>query len=90
VENLQDGVVEEIEPVGRRAVTEVGELVSAEARPSIRGAGGPGSRTGVVHTLREVMRVRLAKFAACVLLVTLVAAVFAPWLAPQDPAKSRP
>jgi peptide/nickel transport system permease protein len=36
------------------------------------------------------MRMRLAKFAACVLLVTLVAAVFAPWLAPQDPAKSRP
>ena len=33
---------------------------------------------GVVHTLRQVLRVRLAKFGAFVLLVTLVAAIFAP------------
>jgi len=34
------------------------------------------------------MRVRLAKFAAVVLGVTLVVAVFAPWLAPYDPVKT--
>ena len=42
------------------------------------------------HTLRELMRVRLAKFAAVVLGVTLVVAVFAPWLAPYDPVKTKP
>lgn len=42
------------------------------------------------HTLRDLMRVRLAKFAAVVLGVTLVVAVFAPWLAPYDPVKSTP
>jgi peptide/nickel transport system permease protein len=42
------------------------------------------------HTLRDLMRVRLAKFAAVVLGVTLVMAVFAPWLAPYDPAKAKP
>src|SRR2546425_12964488 len=36
------------------------------------------------------MRVRLAKFAAVVLGVTLVVAVFAPWLAPYDPVKTKP
>ena len=36
------------------------------------------------------MRVRLAKFAAVVLGVTIVVAVFAPWLAPYDPVKIKP
>jgi len=42
------------------------------------------------HTVRELMRVRLAKFAAVVLGVTLVVALFAPWLAPYDPVKTKP
>ena len=42
------------------------------------------------HTLRALMRVRLAKFAAVVLGVTIVMAVFAPWLAPYDPVKAKP
>jgi peptide/nickel transport system permease protein len=42
------------------------------------------------HTFRELMRVRLAKFAALVLGVTMVVAVFAPWLAPYDPVKTKP
>ena len=42
------------------------------------------------HTLRELMRVRLAKFAAVILGVTIVVAVFAPWLAPYDPVKTKP
>ena len=42
------------------------------------------------HTLRDLMRVRLAKFAAVVLGVTIVMAVFAPWLAPYDPVKTKP
>jgi peptide/nickel transport system permease protein len=45
---------------------------------------------GFWHTLRNLMRVRLAKFAAVVLGVTLVVAVFAPWLAPHDPTKAKP
>jgi peptide/nickel transport system permease protein len=45
---------------------------------------------GFVHTLREVLRVRLAKFALFILLITTVAAVFAPWLTPYDPVKSKP
>ena len=45
---------------------------------------------GFRHTLRNLMRVRLAKFAAVVLGVTLVVAVFAPWLAPHDPTKAKP
>ena len=42
------------------------------------------------RTFRELMRVRLAKFAAVVLGVTIVVAVFAPWLAPYDPVKTKP
>jgi ABC-type dipeptide/oligopeptide/nickel transport system permease subunit len=42
------------------------------------------------HTFRELMRVRLAKFAALVLGVTMVIAVFAPWLASYDPVKTKP
>ena len=33
---------------------------------------------------------RMAKFAAVVLFATVIAAVFAPWLAPYDPTKSKP
>jgi peptide/nickel transport system permease protein len=42
------------------------------------------------RTLRELMRVRLAKFAALVLGVTIIVAVLAPWLAPYDPVKTKP
>jgi peptide/nickel transport system permease protein len=42
------------------------------------------------RTFRELMRVRLAKFAALVLGVTMIVAVFAPWLAPYDPVKTKP
>ena len=42
------------------------------------------------RTVRELMRVRLAKFAALVLGVTMIVAVFAPWLAPYDPVKTKP
>jgi peptide/nickel transport system permease protein len=85
--NLRGSAVEELEQGGRPALPEVGEPMGAETRPTVAGAG---SNTGFVYTLREVMRVRLAKFAAFVLLVTLVAAIFAPWLAPYDPVKSKP
>ena len=43
-----------------------------------------------MHTLRDLMRVRLAKFAAVVLGLTILAAVFATWLAPYDPVKAKP
>ncbi|MBM3223391.1 MAG: ABC transporter permease [Candidatus Tectomicrobia bacterium] len=39
---------------------------------------------------RALLRVRLAKFAAIVLGLTLVAGLFAPWLAPYDPTKAKP
>lgn len=42
------------------------------------------------HTLRSLMRVRLSKFAAVVLGMTILVAVLAPWLAPHDPIKSKP
>ena len=42
------------------------------------------------HTLRSLMRVRLSKFAAAVLGMTILVAVLAPWLAPHDPVKSKP
>jgi peptide/nickel transport system permease protein len=42
------------------------------------------------HTLRELQRVRLARFAAVILGLTMIAALFAPWLAPYDPVKSKP
>jgi peptide/nickel transport system permease protein len=85
--NVQDSAVEEIQVRGSLTVPEVGEPMGTAPRQSIRGAG---SGVGLVHTLREVMRVRLAKFAASVLLATLAAAVFAPWLAPYDPMKAKP
>ena len=43
-----------------------------------------------VHTVREILRVRLAKFAAAILCLTVLAALFAPWLAPYDPVKAKP
>jgi peptide/nickel transport system permease protein len=85
--NVQDSAVEELQVRGSLTVPEVGEPMGTATRQSIRGAG---SGVGLVHTLREVMRVRLAKFAASVLLATLAAAVFAPWLAPYDPMKAKP
>jgi peptide/nickel transport system permease protein len=85
--NLRGSAVEEVEPAGRPALPEVGEPMGTEARPAVVGAG---SGIGFVHTLREVLRVRLAKFALSILFVTVVAAIFAPWLAPHDPVKSRP
>ena len=42
------------------------------------------------HTLREIWRVRLSKFAAVILCLTFAAAIFAPWLAPYDPVKAKP
>lgn len=43
-----------------------------------------------IKLLGEVLRVRLAKFAMVVLLITVVAAIFAPLLAPHDPVKINP
>jgi peptide/nickel transport system permease protein len=85
--NLRDSAVAEIEPAGRPAVPDVGEPLGVETRNSIWDSA---RGLGVVHTLRQVLRVRLAKFAAVVLLATVIAAIFAPWLAPHDPVKSRP
>lgn len=42
------------------------------------------------HTLRLLLRVRLTKFAAVVLGLTIFAALFAPWISPYDPIKSKP
>jgi peptide/nickel transport system permease protein len=44
----------------------------------------------LTHTIRSLMRVRLSKFAAVVLGMTILVAVLAPWLAPHDPIKSKP
>ena len=44
----------------------------------------------LTHTLRSLMRVRLSKFAAVVLGMTILVAVLAPWLAPHDPIKAKP
>ena len=85
--NLRDSAVEEIEPVDRLASPGVGEPTGIEPRRTI---GRDGSSAGLAYTVREVMRVRMAKFAAVVLFVTFIAAVFAPWLAPYDPTKSKP
>lgn len=85
--NVRDSAVEEVEDAGRLVFPELREPIRAETRATI---GDAGSGVGLVHTLREVMRVRLAKFAAVILLATVAAAVFAPWLAPYDPMKSKP
>jgi peptide/nickel transport system permease protein len=44
----------------------------------------------LTHIVRSLMRVRLSKFAAVVLGMTILVAVLAPWLAPHDPIKSKP
>ncbi|HEY5864681.1 MAG TPA: hypothetical protein VI542_03880, partial [Candidatus Tectomicrobia bacterium] len=85
--NLQGSVVEEVAQADRLAMPEVGEPIRAETKSTMNGSG---RNTGFAYTLREVMRVRMAKFAAVVLFITFIAAVFAPWLAPYDPAKSKP
>jgi peptide/nickel transport system permease protein len=85
--NPRDSVVEEIERVDPLAAPEFDTPFSAESKPTVVSAG---SGMGFLPTVREVMRVRMAKFAAVVLFVTLIAAVFAPWLAPYDPTKSKP
>jgi peptide/nickel transport system permease protein len=70
------------------------EMLSELAIPG--GAAGASSSSstsssvGLMQTFREVLRVRLAKFALVILFVTVFAAVFAPWLAPYDPTKSKP
>lgn len=43
-----------------------------------------------LEVFRDLLRVRLATFAVVVLVLVSLAAVFAPWLAPYDPAKSKP
>ncbi len=85
--NLRDSVVAEVEQPDRLARSEVSAPLTAELQSTMTGSG---RYTGFVYTVREVMRVRLAKFAAFVLFVTFIAAVFAPWLAPYDPTKSKP
>ncbi|MGH8071180.1 MAG: hypothetical protein ACRERE_39320 [Candidatus Entotheonellia bacterium] len=85
--NPRDSAVEEIEPADSLPFPEFGAPLSAETKSTLVSAG---SGMGFLHTLREVMRVRMAKFAAVVLFVTFIAAVFAPWLTPYDPTKSKP
>ena len=85
--NPRGSAVEEIDQADALTVSEFGTPLSAEAKST---AVSAGSGMGFRHTVREVMRMRMAKFAAIVLFVTVIAAVFAPWLAPYDPTKSKP
>lgn len=85
--NPRGSAVEEIDQADALTVPEFGTPLSAEAKATAVSAGGG---MGFRHTVREVMRVRMAKFAAIVLFATFIAAVFAPWLAPYDPTKSKP
>ena len=85
--NPRGSAVEEIDQADALTVSELGTPLRAEAKST---AVSAGSGVGFRHTVREVMRVRMAKFAAVVLFVTVIAAVFAPWLAPYDPTKSKP
>jgi peptide/nickel transport system permease protein len=85
--NPRGSAVEEIDQADALTVSEFGTPLSAEAKSM---AVSAGSSMGFRHTVREVMRVRMAKFAAIVLFATVIAAVFAPWLAPYDPTKSKP
>jgi peptide/nickel transport system permease protein len=70
------------------------EILSEPAIPEVAAGASSSSSTsssvGLMQTFREVLRVRLAKFALAILFVTVFAAVFAPWLAPYDPTKSKP
>jgi peptide/nickel transport system permease protein len=80
-------IVAEAESAQPEMLSEPGiPLVTAEAAPQSNAPSG----ISLMQTLREVMRVRLAKFALSILFVTVIAAVFAPWLAPYDPTKSKP
>jgi peptide/nickel transport system permease protein len=85
--NPRGSAVEEINQADALALPEFGTPLSAETK-SIKVSAGSGM--GFRHTVREVLRVRMAKFAAVVLFATFIAAVFAPWLAPYDPTKSKP
>src|SRR5690554_6033087 len=82
-----DGAVRETMAVEKEGSASPGEWPVADESPVLRHVA---ANPGFVQTLREVMRVRLAKFASCILFITVVAAIFAPWLAPHDPVKSRP
>src|SRR5919109_1466883 len=85
--NPRDSAVEELDQTDGLAAPELGTPLTAETKSTKVSAG---SSMGFRYTVREVMRVRMAKFAAVVLFATLIAAVFAPWLAPYDPTKSKP
>src|SRR5882724_10259852 len=85
--NPRGSPVEEINQDDALTGSEVGTPLNAEAKSNGVSAG---SGMGFRHTVREVMRMRMAKFAAIVLFATVIAAVFAPWLAPYDPTKSKP
>lgn len=45
---------------------------------------------GPVVVLREMLRLRLAKFAFTIIVITVIAAVFSPWLARHEPEKMDP
>ena len=55
---------------------------SAEERKGLRVLVAP---TGRAHVLRRLMRDKVAFGAATVLAVVVLAAIFAPWVAPFDP-----
>jgi peptide/nickel transport system permease protein len=82
-----DSAVREMISVRDDGPAPAGERPVADASSAPREAA---TSPGFVQTLREVMRVRLAKFASGILFITFMAAIFAPWLAPHDPVKSRP
>ncbi len=69
-----------------------GAIQEAPVRSPQKLAPIPGreSGQGFFYTVQEVMRVRLAKFAVVILFVTIFSAIFAPWIAPHDPLKSKP
>jgi peptide/nickel transport system permease protein len=85
--NLRGSAVEEVAQPDQLTMPAMSEPTSADGRSAMKGSG---SGVGFVYTVREVLRVRLAKFAASVLFVTFIAAIFAPWLAPYDPNKAKP
>jgi hypothetical protein len=85
--NPQNSAVQEIDRADALALPEFGPPLSVDTKSTVASAG---SGMGFLYTLREVMRVRMAKFAALVLFVTFIAAVFAPWLAPTIPRNRSP
>jgi hypothetical protein len=75
--NPRGSAVEEIDQADALTAPEFGTPLSAEVKSTSVSAGnGMGFR----YTVREVMRVRMAKFAAVALFATFIAAVFARWL----------